>query len=187
MTQLLLVRHGDALWSPDEMRPLSPLGRGQAESVAETLAPMKPTAIYSSPWTRARQTVEPLAARLQLPITLVADLRERLLADRAVGDFVAASYATWDDFSFAHAGGESNAAAQQRAVAAIGTIAARHAAARVVVATHGTLLALILNAYDPSIGVAFWQRLATPDIYSLDLARTPAVVTRVLGRPDVSP
>ena len=178
MSQLYLVRHGDALWTPDEMRPLSALGWQHAELVADALAPLAPAAIIASPWTRARQTVEPLAARLALPIDTVDDLRERQLTDRAVEDFVAASRATWDDFSFAHAGGESNAAAQQRGVAAIRAIAVRYPAGGVVIATHGTLLALILNAYDPSVGFAFWQAISTPDIYCLDLRHGPTI-TRV--------
>ena len=178
MSQLYLVRHGDAVWTPDETRPLTPLGRQQAELVADALSPLAPAAIFASPWTRARQTVEPLAARLRLPIATVGDLRERQLTDRAVEDFVAASRATWDDVSFAHGGGESNAAAQRRGAAAIRAIASQYPAGRVVIATHGTLLALILNAYDPSVGFAFWQAISTPDIYCLDLRHAPTI-TRV--------
>jgi 2,3-bisphosphoglycerate-dependent phosphoglycerate mutase len=179
VTRLYLVRHGHAEWTPDEMRPLSATGREQALGVADVLVPVAPTVIYASPWTRARQTVEPLAARLGLPIATVTDLRERQLSNRTVEDFIAASRATWDDFSFAHPGGESNAVAQQRGVAAIRAIAARHADRRIVIATHGTLLALILNAYDPAVDFAFWHAVSTPDIYRLDLRHGPAAIRRI--------
>ena len=186
MTRLFLVRHGDAVWSLDEMRPLSALGWQQAEAVADALAPLAPAALCSSPWARARQTIEPLAARLGLAIETIPDLRERQLTDRPVEDFAAASRATWDDFSYAHAGGESNLQAQRRAVAAIGEIAARHSGERVIVATHGTLLALILNAHDDSIGFDFWRRITTPDIYRLDFGQTPAAIRRVSLLPDAA-
>ena len=47
MTQLFLVRHGDAVWTLDEMRPLSARGWQQAEAVADALAPLAPAALYS--------------------------------------------------------------------------------------------------------------------------------------------
>jgi 2,3-bisphosphoglycerate-dependent phosphoglycerate mutase len=179
VTEVYLVRHADAVWTPDEMRPLSRLGREQADAVAERLAPLAPHAIYSSPWTRARQTVEPLATRLGLAIETVADLRERQLTDREVADFGAASRTTWDDFAHRLPGGESNREAEERGAAALGALVARHAGARIVVATHGTLLALILHAYDPRVGFAFWQRISTPDIYRVEVAASQVTWTRL--------
>lgn len=58
-TTLLLVRHAHADWQPDETRPLSEVGRRDAARVAGVLSPLAPTSIYSSPYRRARQTVEP--------------------------------------------------------------------------------------------------------------------------------
>ena len=37
-----------------------------------------------------------------------------------------------------------------------------------MVATHGTLLALILNGLDPAFGFDFWRRLSFPDVYQLE-------------------
>jgi 2,3-bisphosphoglycerate-dependent phosphoglycerate mutase len=39
----------------------------------------------------------------------------------------------------------------------------------VVLATHGTLLALVLNGLDAAFGYDFWRRLTFPDAYRLDL------------------
>jgi len=47
------------------------------------------------------------------------------------------------------------------------TLAERHVGSHVVVATHGNLLTLILNALDPTFGYEFWRRLSFPDIYQL--------------------
>jgi 2,3-bisphosphoglycerate-dependent phosphoglycerate mutase len=179
MPLLYLVRHAHAEWSPDEDRPLSPRGQADAQAVADLLARHAIDAIYASPAARARQTIEPLAARLDLPIQTERDLRERELGDAPVADFQAAVRATWDDPAFHHPGGESNLAAQQRGVAVVERLAARHPHAPVVVATHGNLLALILQQYDAVAGFAFWQALSMPDIYRLETSASGANWSRV--------
>lgn len=55
---------------------LTPLGLAQAERLAQRLAPVRPCAIYSSPYARAVQTAAPLAGRLGLPIRLRYELCE---------------------------------------------------------------------------------------------------------------
>jgi len=78
---LLLVRHAVALrrsaWSkPDRLRPLTPKGYAQAESLVELLRPHGVTRILSSPFVRCVETVEPLALRLGLPVEARDDLAE---------------------------------------------------------------------------------------------------------------
>jgi 8-oxo-dGTP diphosphatase len=70
---LLLVRHGRAGsrsdWdAPDDLRPLDDKGRAQAQRLAEVLPLFAPTAILSAERVRCRQTVEPLAEQLGLPV-----------------------------------------------------------------------------------------------------------------------
>jgi broad specificity phosphatase PhoE len=163
------------------MRPLSAQGLKDADAVRDSLADRSIDAIYSSPYRRARQTVEPLAAHLALPIVEVWDFRERTLSEGRVPDFQAAARATWEDFLFAHPGGETNAAAQRRGTSALLEIIARHRDSRVVVATHGTLLTLMLRAFDDAIGVEFWSAISIPDIYllSLDEANAAHSIQRV--------
>jgi 2,3-bisphosphoglycerate-dependent phosphoglycerate mutase len=165
-TTLLLVRHAHADWQPDETRPLSEAGRRDAERVAEILAPLAPTGIYSSPYRRARQTVEPLAARLGLSIVEMPDLRERSLGSAWAEDWEAVIRPTWEDFSLAYPeGGETNADAMERAKRALGVLRERHAGQSVAVATHGNLLVLLLRVLDASKGYEFWRGLTLPDIY----------------------
>jgi len=64
-----LVRHAKAgerrVWEGDDMaRPLSKHGWRQAEAVAKRLADKGATELYSSPYVRCVQTLEPLARRL---------------------------------------------------------------------------------------------------------------------------
>ena len=169
MTCLYLVRHAHSYWTPDEMRPLSQTGLEDAQRVAGILAPMRPEAIYSSPYLRAKQTVEPLAGALGMAIEEVADLRERTLSEVPVDDWRAALERSWEDFSFACPGGESSGASQRRAVTVCQELAGRHPGGGIVLATHGNLLALLMNYYDPSVGFGHWNALSSPDIYRVDL------------------
>ncbi|MBN1877201.1 MAG: histidine phosphatase family protein [Anaerolineae bacterium] len=169
MTIFYLIRHARAKWTPDEDRPLSMQGHVDAACVAEVLAAYPIQAIYSSPYARAVQTVTPLADRCKLPIHIISDLRERQLSAAPVPDFLAAVAATWHDPTFAHPGGESNAEAQRRGVAVVYDLCARREAAHIVLATHGSLLALILQYFDPTVDFYFWQSLTMPDIHQLNV------------------
>lgn len=78
---LLLVRHAEAgdrnLWDGDQdLRPLTELGRRQAEATGEALRPFAPTRILSSPAVRCVQTIAPLAEALGVEIEIVDELCE---------------------------------------------------------------------------------------------------------------
>jgi phosphohistidine phosphatase SixA len=76
-----LVRHAKAgsrkAWSDDdELRPLSKAGKAQARALAKLLEGEGVTRILSSPYVRCRQTVEPLAQGIDVPVELSDALRE---------------------------------------------------------------------------------------------------------------
>lgn len=165
MNTFYLVRHAHAHWTLDENRPLSTRGRQDARRVADVLQSHPINVIVSSPFARARQTIEPLATRLGLPIQTEFDLRERQLCHGPVDDFLGAVRATWEDPTFAHPGGETNAAAQQRGLALVQRLREAHTAGHIVLGTHGNLMALTLAGLDPTIDFAFWRSLTMPDVY----------------------
>ena len=81
-TPVLLVRHGRAgdkhsFDGPDELRPLDGKGRRQAQRLAEALALFGPTEIASAPPLRCRQTVQPLAEGLGLPVRDCPEIGEQ--------------------------------------------------------------------------------------------------------------
>ena len=170
---ILLVRHaepvapGDPRYDEND-RPLSPLGRQQAERLADDLSVESVSAVYSSPYPRAVQTVEPLARRLSLDITIVHALRERLLSPDPLPDWRDQLRQAWQDFAFRLPGGESSAQAQRRLRRVLAELARRHADETVVVASHGNLIALGLHAVAPQIvDFAFWEQIPMPAVYRL--------------------
>ena len=135
MTELLLVRHGETDWNaPGRLqghtdRPLSDYGREQARRLAEELAGEQFDAVYASDLARARETAEIVGERLQLPVVLDADLREK-------------DWGTWEGLTSAQRldielVGESTEQHERRMLAALGRIAAKNPHGRVLVVTHG--------------------------------------------------
>ena len=164
-TTFYLVRHAHADWSDTDDRPLSLAGRQAALAVTERLASKPIVAVLTSPSKRAIDTIQPLTARLHLAPRIVGDLRERELPLVAASEFDELVREAWESPDRSPRGGESNARAQARALAVMRAAVADFPSAHVVLATHGNLLALILNGLDSTYGYEFWRRLSFPDIY----------------------
>jgi 8-oxo-dGTP diphosphatase len=76
-----LLRHAKAgsrrAWNgPDEERPLSKAGRAQARSLAKRLSSAGVRRIYTSPFVRCRETVEPLHDRTGVHVEVADALAE---------------------------------------------------------------------------------------------------------------
>lgn len=178
MTSFILIRHAESPWSEDDNRSLSPAGVEAAELLSDRLAAFSIDAIYSSPYRRSVQTVLPLARRRALPVSEVFELRERAIGAFRCASFTDAMAASWSDFELIHPGGESSRAAQTRVLDLVGRLAQRHVSQNVVLATHGNLLALLLNAFDTRVNFDFWKSLAFPDAFELQVLPSGAGMFR---------
>jgi broad specificity phosphatase PhoE len=173
---VILVRHAEAIpvgspgWEDrEDERPLSPEGLRAAIELAEELEPYGLTALYSSPYPRARQTIEPLAARRGLGITELSDLRERRLTPVSREDWRVVLEQGWSDPEFTVPGGETSRAAQRRGLGILDLLRVRHPdGGRLLVATHGNLLSLILQAFEPGVDFAFHLAMPFPALYHLE-------------------
>jgi 2,3-bisphosphoglycerate-dependent phosphoglycerate mutase len=169
---LLLIRHAESM-APgisgfDEYtRPLTAKGMRDAQQLRDALASARIDAAYSSPYLRARQTIEPIAHARGITIVTVEDLRERLLSPVDLPEWRAHLRRSWEDFDYAPPGGETSRDAQARVVRVLDTIAARHTAGTVILASHGNLIALALNAFTPSVDYAFWESIPMPAVFTL--------------------
>jgi 2,3-bisphosphoglycerate-dependent phosphoglycerate mutase len=178
--QLLLIRHCAAAGQAAEA-PLSETGVNDALRLADNLATSGIDALYSSPFTRAVTTLQPLADRLGLAIIRDDRLQERRLSTFDRADWLEHLQQSFADPAYRLEGGESLAEAQSRGLAALADIAsAGHN--RPAVASHGNLIAAVLCAIDPAFGFAGWRSMTNPDIFRLTLAGPkPVAFERISG------
>lgn len=157
--RLYLIRHavtaetGKRLSSADPAIPLSPEGTAMAKELAGQLSSLKLAAVYSSPITRCRQTVAPLAASRGLRVRTVKDLEE-------------ADYGTWlgrplrsayrlkawgrlmaSPARFRFPEGETLREVQSRAVAVVERLAQQHKHEAIAVGSHADVIRVILANY----------------------------------------
>jgi 2,3-bisphosphoglycerate-dependent phosphoglycerate mutase len=172
-TNIYFVRHAHSTYTPDELgRPLSDKGFADAEKIKRILAEEKIDLFLSSPYLRAVQTIQGAADRQGREITLVDGFKERLLTGEPAADFNKAIQRVWDDWNFSWEGGESNLAAQERGVAALMKVLGEHEGKNIVIGSHGNIMVLIMNYFNQSFELEFWQQLEMPDIYRLSFDGT---------------
>lgn len=207
--ELYLIRHADAFPDDDhtpapgsvyETQPLSRQGREQARKLAAHLDALKFEAIYCSPLLRTRETAAPLAEQQNLPVQLVADLREvelnteQAAASLSPGEANAASSLTMREQldlvvrTAARAGqwsvipgAERGDVLRQRVVTAIDQIASQHAGERVAVVTHGG----VINCYIASL-LGLNRDFFFPVVNtSVSIVRVKALVKTIVSLNDI--
>jgi len=172
---LLLVRHASPVdvGAPgyedrDDERPLTEEGRRAAEELADELEPYVITSVYSSPYTRAVETVTPTARRRELEVYILPDLRERRLTLAPTPDWAEHLRRAWADPDYAVEGAESGRQAQRRAMALLDLLRTRHAdGGRLLIGSHGNLISLLLQAFEPGVDHEFHMAMPMPAIYHL--------------------
>lgn len=156
-TRICLVRHGETAWNAEGRVqgqldiPLNDLGHAQARATAGALAAQDFSAIYCSDLARVRQTAEPTAKRLALPVEYDAALRERhygmfeSLTYVEVREKFPEQYARFRDKDpdFDFAGGESLRYFNDRSMQAVHALIARHPGEQILVFTHGGVLEMV--------------------------------------------
>ncbi len=170
---VLLIRHAESVppGTPgyaDDDRPLTDAGRSAAAELAYELEGYELTAMYSSPYARAIETLEPLAKLRGLEIHRLVDLRERRHSLEQHDDWRETLEHSWADPDFALPGAESGREAQRRAVGALDLIRTRHPdGGRLVLGSHGNLISLLLQVLEPGVDVDFHLAMPTPAVYRL--------------------
>jgi ribonuclease H / adenosylcobalamin/alpha-ribazole phosphatase len=181
-TRLLMLRHGQTEYSAQRRYsgrgdlPLTELGERQAAAVAARLSRMDGVAaVVSSPLLRARQTAQPVADALDMPLIVHEGLVETDFGAWEGLTFAEARerdpdlHARWiTDTSVAAPDGESMDAVHRRVRRVRDQLITQHADATLVVVTHVTpVKALLRMALDA--GPAVLHRLHL-DLASLSIA-----------------
>ena len=164
--QALLVRHCQTTGQgPDS--PLTRAGLEQALHLAERLSDFPIDHLVSSPYSRARATIEPFASLTGLFINIDERLAEHRLTPEPVNHWRDLVRRTFEDAEFRVAGGESGRETLERAWKAIESVL-KGGYRLPLISSHGQLLGLVLNSIEPGFGYAGWCALGNPDIYLLE-------------------
>jgi len=86
---------------------------------------------------------------------------------------------TWRNPFFAHPGGETSAEAQKRGLAIVKRLQAKNPGKAIVLSTHGNLMALVLQGFDPLVDFDFWKSMTMPDIYLLKTGSEKPAIQRM--------
>ncbi|PTX97747.1 histidine phosphatase family protein [Opitutus sp. ER46] len=166
-TILYWVRHAQSLPLPtvtDEERTLSPRGYEQAKEMVPVLQALGADRIYTSPFRRCRETLQPFAAAARLPLLEHAGLRERCFGTAWIDDFRDIWRQSWADFSYAVPGGENSLVCRDRVAAAAAELVRRHPGETLVLGSHGNAIALFLSSITPGYGIEAAGAVRTPDL-----------------------
>lgn len=150
MTKLYFVRHAQPDYRQGNNRSFSLSDEGMADRMgaAAALENVKLDAAVSSPYKRSIETIEPIIAAHELKLVTDERLRER---DNSGGSSNSHEMfrRRWADFAFHEEGGESIGSTQQRNIAAVFDILEKYNGMNILVGTHGTALATIINYFRP--------------------------------------
>jgi probable phosphoglycerate mutase len=169
-TRVILVRHGETDWNAEGRIqghlpvPLNARGLAQAEAVASRLEAIRFAALYSSDLLRARQTAEAVARRGGHALRTEPRLREwdlgilSGLMRTVAEDLHPEAFGIFRNRIVDEPvpGGESIRARFERAVEAVGDIAAAHPGRTVVAVSHGGPLG---DCYRRAVGAPLESKL----------------------------
>jgi len=172
MTRVILVRHGQTEWNRVERFrgradvPLNETGLAQAEATGKRVASeWQPTAVYSSPLSRAVKTAEAIAQYFDLPVQIhdgLADIDygqwQGLTPDEAKERWPDIHYAWYNTPEIACIpGGETLADLRARGMAAVKELTARHAGQTIVLVGHTVINRIILLGVLGLGNERFWR------------------------------
>lgn len=170
MKNVYLIRHCSANGQHEDS-PLTSTGIRQAQLLKTFFTEKDIIAdrIISSPYLRAIESIKPYAENNNLEINVDDRLKERILSEYPVDDWMEVLEQSFSDLNFCLPGGESGNDAIDRVKSVIDSICSDDTATNVILVSHGNLIALLLNQYDPDFGFDGWRNLRNPDIYLINM------------------
>ena len=161
MTELYFIRHCQPNYEnhDDLTRELSPKGQADTGLVTGYLRDKNISAVLSSPFKRAVDTVAPFARAVGLPVITMEDLRERRIDSGWIEDFEGFARRQWADFSYKLSDGDALGEVQARMEAALEKILTDYEGGRVAIGSHGTALSVLVHSLRPGFGYEGFSRI----------------------------
>lgn len=164
MTVIYFIRHAEPDLSEhrDALRPLSEKGRNDRALVSRFLSDKGVEVIYSSPYLRAKQTIEDYAEKRSIGIICIDDLRERKVGNEWIEDFAGFAERQWADRDYHLKDGESLDEVEKRQTSVLSSILEAHSGKIIAVGSHGTAMSVLINHFDRSFGYEDFRQMNMP-------------------------
>lgn len=199
MATIILVRHGENEWVKKQRLAgwipgihLNENGRSQAQDVAERLAALRITAVYSSPVARCQETAGYIAHRHNLDVLELPEVGE-VRYGKWEGKKIKklAKKPRWHAVQhypsrFQFPQGEALREVQFRAIQALERLSARHKDETIVVVSHADVIKLLLAHY-LGTHIDLFQRIVIAPASASVVTLLPNGVVRVLRLNDNGP
>lgn len=152
--------------------PLTEVGMRQAHLLSRlfTEQDAKIDKVISSPYLRAIESIKPFAERNNLDVNVDDRLKERIISEEPVDDWMEVLEQSFSDPDFKLPGGESSNDAITRVESLIATTQKDNNVSNVILVSHGNLIALLLTKYKSDFGFNGWKNLHNPDVFLIDFA-----------------
>ncbi|MBB6454620.1 2,3-bisphosphoglycerate-dependent phosphoglycerate mutase [Salirhabdus euzebyi] len=174
---IYLVRHCEAE-GQDSKAPLTAKGFHDSLQLVEFFKGYPIERVISSPYTRAEQTITPLAKALNKNVELDVRLQERVLSSSNLPSWQEKLEQSFEDLDLKFDGGESSREAMVRANSVIEEV--YHSGANhIIIVSHGNLLALVIKYFCHSFGFEQWKNMSNPDVFQLHLNNNEAKISRL--------
>lgn len=175
--KLYIIRHSKAEGQDPEAK-LTSAGKKESEHLANFLAQFPIEFVVSSPFTRAIHTIEPFIRKKHISFKIDERLKERVLSSEDRSDWLEKLQQTYVDMDLKFTEGESSNEATQRINGVVEELKLG-TDKYVAIVTHGNIMSLLLNHYQPSFGFEEWKQLSNPDVFEMDFGKEGTVVKRI--------
>ena len=194
MTRFYLVRHGQTAWNKEQRFrgradvPLDEVGLAECRALAQAHRETGFDALYASPLTRCRQTLEPLARLQQLeiqPLDALVDIDFGDWQGRPKDELREEQPELFEQWmsqpeQVTFPGGENLTQVRERALAAVGSIHSEHPDGTVIVCTHRVVCKLLVCGLVGIPDSRFWrirQDATCVNLFEISLHGTATLVT----------
>nr|BAI83375.1 conserved hypothetical protein [Macrococcus caseolyticus] len=170
MSIIYFVRHAERNTSikTDETAPLTDKGFRDANQLKYFFSDKNIQSIYSSPYQRTIDTIEPTALYLGLSINLINEFHERRIG-AWIEDFPIYAEQQWRDFNYKRQNGESLSEVGKRLLDSYQKLE-ESLNDNVIICGHGTAFAVLFHHLtDGKFGFEEWKRMKMPDLYSYEV------------------
>jgi 2,3-bisphosphoglycerate-dependent phosphoglycerate mutase len=174
---IYFVRHAKA-GGQEFSAPLTEKGVEQAAKLVDFFATKPIEKVYSSPFKRAIDTIQPLADFKGLKVEKDDRLSERVLSGILLEDWQEKLKQSFDDFDLELEGGESHSAGMKRAVSIIEEVLAS-SNDHIILVSHGNLTTLLIRYFNESFGFDDLMEMTNPDVFEIIVGDEKAMLKRI--------